>query len=76
MTKLRINLANARELSTMPGLTAQQVEAIVKYRADHGPILDARQLAEVLGGASVAQAIAARADFSPADSTAPEAPGA
>jgi competence ComEA-like helix-hairpin-helix protein len=76
MTRVRINLASAQELQALPGLTPQQADAIVKHRAKHGPITDARQLSDVLGHAPVVASIASVADFTPADSTAPEAPGA
>jgi len=75
-TRVRINLVSAQELQAVPGLTAQQADAIVKHRVQHGPITDARQLAEVLGNSAVVASIASVADFTPADSTAPEAPGA
>jgi competence ComEA-like helix-hairpin-helix protein len=75
-TKVRVNLANPFELQELPGVGAREAEAIVKFRAEHGPIRDERELATVLGNASTAAALAELADFSPADSTAPEAPGA
>ena len=75
-TKIRINLANRLELLELPGLDAQYVEAIVRFRAEHGPIKDAHQLAAILGAPPLAEALLERADFSPADATAPEAPGA
>jgi DNA uptake protein ComE-like DNA-binding protein len=75
-TKIRINLANTQELSELPGLSAEEVQAIVRHRALHGPIKDAKHLAEVLGNSPAAEAVAPRADFTPADTTAPEAPGA
>jgi competence ComEA-like helix-hairpin-helix protein len=75
-TKVRVNLANPFELQELPGVGAREAEAIVKFRAEHGPILDERQLASILGSAASAAAFAELADFSPADSTAPEAPGA
>jgi competence ComEA-like helix-hairpin-helix protein len=75
-TKVRINLANLLELLELPGLGPQQAEAIVKFRAEHGPIKDAQQLATVLGSSPSADALWEQADFSPADATAPEAPGA
>jgi DNA uptake protein ComE-like DNA-binding protein len=34
---VRINLANAQELLELPGLGRAQVEAIVRFRAEHGP---------------------------------------
>jgi competence ComEA-like helix-hairpin-helix protein len=75
-TKVRINLANQRELLELPGLRPQQAEAIVRYRAEHGPIKDARELSAIVGAPSASDPLWERADFSPADATAPEAPGA
>jgi competence ComEA-like helix-hairpin-helix protein len=75
-TKVRVNLANALELLELPGLGPAQADAIVRFRAEHGPIKDADQLATILRGFRVTEALRERADFSPADSTAPEAPGA
>jgi len=72
--KVRINLANPQELLELPGLSPEQAQAIVSYRAQHGPIEDPRQLAAVLG--TSADVLSECADFSPAESTAPEAPGA
>ena len=75
-TKVRINLANAHELLELPGLGPAQVAAIVRFRSEHGPIKDAHQLATILSGFPLTEALRARADFSPSDATAPEAPGA
>jgi competence ComEA-like helix-hairpin-helix protein len=75
-TKVRINLANAQELLELPGLGPAQAAAIVRFRSEHGPIKDAHQLATILSGFPLTDALRARADFSPADGTAPEAPGA
>ena len=74
--KVRINLAHPLELLELPGLGPQHVDAIVKFRAEHGPIRDARQLAAILSAWPVSDAIWEQADFSPAETTAPEAPGA
>ena len=49
-TKVRVNLANPLELQELPGVGPRQVEAILKFRAEHGPIQDERQLAAILGG--------------------------
>ncbi len=75
-TKVRVNLANAAELLELPGVSPQDADAILRFRAEHGPILDAYQLARILGGRPAPEAFSERADFSPSDSTAPEAPGA
>ena len=75
-TKIRINLANSLELLELPGLGSHHVDAIVRFRAEHGPIKDAHELAAILGAPTLAEALQEQADFSPADATAPEAPGA
>lgn len=75
-SKVRVNLANAQELLELPGLGTAEVAAIVKFRAEHGPIKDADQLAAILRGYPLTETLRERADFSPSDSTAPEAPGA
>jgi DNA uptake protein ComE-like DNA-binding protein len=75
-TRVRVNLANAQELLELPGLSPAEVKIIVRFRAEHGPIGDADQLARILGGHPLDDMLKERADFSPSDSTAPEAPGA
>ena len=74
--RVRVNLANPAELLELPGIGPEQAQAILKFRAEHGPILDAGQLAKILQAWPVAEAIWERVEFDPADSTAPEAPGA
>lgn len=76
MSKIRVNLANHDELLEIPGLAREQADAIIRFRSAHGPIKDASQLATVLGVPEFSAAAAARIEFAPADSTAPEAPGA
>ena len=73
---VRVNLANADELVELPGIGPEQAQAIVDFRAEHGPIQDPDQLARVLHAWPVAETIWERVDFTPADATAPEAPGA
>jgi hypothetical protein len=75
-TRVRVNLANAQELLELPGLGPVEVELIVRFRAEHGPIGDADQLARILSGHPIDDMLKERADFVPSDSTAPEAPGA
>ena len=74
--KVRVNLANPSELLELPGVGPEQARAILRFRAGHGPITDPEQLAKILGPWPVAEAIWAHVAFDPADSTAPEAPGA
>ena len=75
-TRVRVNLANARELLELPGITPAEVEITVKFRAEHGPIGDADQLERLLNRHPIPDTLKERADFAPSDSTAPEAPGA
>jgi len=74
--KVRINLANEQELLELPGLGAAAADTIVRFRSEHGPIKDAAQLGSILRGHPQLGAFKDRVDFSPADTTAPEAPGA
>lgn len=73
---VRVNLANPAELLELPGIGPEQVQAILDFRARHGPIQDRGQLASILRPWPMAEAIWERVDFAPAESTAPEAPGA
>ena len=73
---VRINLANARELLELLGISKAEVETIVRFRSEHGPIVDGQQLSAVLGGRTMTAAILERVDFAPSENTAPEAPGA
>jgi hypothetical protein len=75
-TRVRVNLANAQELLELPGISPTEVDIIVRFRAEHGPIGDTDQLARILNGRPIPNMLKERADFSQSDSTAPEAPGA
>jgi hypothetical protein len=72
---VKINLANHDELLELRGLTPPQADAILRFRAEHGPIGSASELQRVLGH-TLTEEQQAQADFSPAFATAPEAPGA
>jgi DNA uptake protein ComE-like DNA-binding protein len=75
-SRVRVNMANARELLELPSLSEAEAEAIVRFRSEHGPIADAQQLGTVLGGRRLSASTLERADFAPSETTAPEAPGA
>ena len=75
-TKVRVNLANEQELLEVPGFGPAQAAAIVRFRSEHGPIMGPDQLARILSEFPLNDAQRECADFSPSDSTAPEAPGA
>lgn len=75
-TKIRINLASEQELLELPGLGAAGAAAVVRYRAERGPIRSAAELAAILRGHPRLDDLKDRVDYAPADATAPEAPGA
>jgi len=74
--KIRVNLANALELQELPGIGPEQARAIVRFRAEHGPIQDERQFALIVSARPLDGALRERLDFDPAGNTSPEAPGA
>ena len=76
MGKTRINLANLQELLELPGVHQAAGDSIVRHRGQHGPIMDAMELTQVLGPEIVTPALLAHVDFQPAEATAAEAPGA
>ena len=76
MDKPKINLANPQELLEIPGIDQASRDAIVRHRAEHGPIRDADELARIVGRSQADAAWLGHVDFDPAKDTAPEAPGA
>lgn len=76
MDKTRINLANPQELLELPGMHQAAGDAIVRHRAQHGPISDARELTRILGPEVVTPTLLEHVDFEPSESTSAEAPGA
>ena len=76
MDKTRINVANPQELLEIPGVDPVGRDAILRHRAQHGPIRSALELAQLLGRSQPQPAWSSEIDYDPADSTAPEAPGA
>jgi DNA uptake protein ComE-like DNA-binding protein len=76
MERTRINLANPQELLEIPGLHQAERDTIVRHRGAHGPIGDAAELTNILGGETVTLALLEHVDFQPAGATAAEAPGA
>jgi competence protein ComEA len=57
VTKLRVNLANEQELLELPGVGPAQAAAIIKFRSAHGPVKDADQLAAILVGFPLDEAL-------------------
>ena len=52
--KVRINLVNPAELLELPGIGPEQAGAILRFRAEHGPIKDPDDLAKILGAWPIA----------------------
>jgi hypothetical protein len=73
---VRVNLVTPAELLELPGIGPEQARAILEFRTQHGPIRDAKQLATILRPWPVDPSVWNHVDFAPADTTAPEAPGA
>ena len=73
---VRVNLASPADLLELPGVGPEQAQAILNFRAQHGPIQDAGQLNTILRPWPVAETLWERVDFAPTESTSPEAPGA
>ena len=67
---------NEQELRELPGIGEPEAATIVRFRSEHVPIPDMAALARVLGNHRLADGLGSHTDFAPADSTAPEAPGA
>ena len=55
--RVRVNLANARGLLELLGISDSEVETIIRFRAEHGSIADGQQLSTLLGGRPIAAAI-------------------
>lgn len=47
--KIRLNSADAAALMELPGIGAKKAQAILDYRAEHGPFRDVTELLEVKG---------------------------
>ena len=75
-SKVQVNLANPAELLELPGVGPEQAHAILEFRAVHGPIQNAAELATILRAWPVADAIWDRVEFELSAGTTPEAPGA
>jgi hypothetical protein len=75
-SKVRVNLANPAELLELPGVGPEQARAILDFRAVHGPIQNAAELAAILRAWPVSDAIWDHVEFDPSAGTTPEAPGA
>jgi len=75
-SKVQVNLANPAELLELPGVGPEQARAILDFRAAHGPIQNAAELARILRAWPVSDAIWDHVEFDPSAGTTPEAPGA
>ncbi len=48
--RVRVNLVNPQELLEIPGLSEAEVDTIIRFRREHGPIENEQQLGTILGG--------------------------
>ena len=48
--RVRVNLVNPQELLELPGISAAEVEMIIRFRREHGPIENEQQFGTILGG--------------------------
>src|SRR5215470_9529901 len=62
--RVRVNVANPNELLKLPGVGPEQVERIVKFRAQYGPIGNESELSRVLGWRGLGESMWGRVDFS------------
>jgi DNA uptake protein ComE-like DNA-binding protein len=74
MGKTRINLAHPLELLEIPDFDSVKVDAVVRYRVEHGPISSPAELATILGTA-VPGSMLERIDFAPAGESVTESAG-
>ena len=63
--RVRVNMVNPQELLELPGISEAEVETIIRFRRDHGPIADEQQLSTILGGRPIPAALLDRLDFRP-----------
>jgi DNA uptake protein ComE-like DNA-binding protein len=64
MDRIRVNSADYRELLGLPGVGVEQANRIVRFRREHGPIVDESELSRVLGWRALDESMWDRVDFS------------
>jgi hypothetical protein len=65
MTKrVPVNTADFRQLLELPGVGLEQAERIVRFRWQHGPIVNESELSRVLGWRRLSESMWDRVDYS------------
>jgi len=60
--RVRVNLVNPQELLELPGISEAEVEMIIRFRREHGPIENEQQFGTILGGRPMPAAMLRAAD--------------
>jgi DNA uptake protein ComE-like DNA-binding protein len=63
--QVRVNSADYQELLGLPGVGVEQANRIVRFRREHGPIVNESELSRVLGLRALDESMWGRVDFSP-----------
>jgi DNA uptake protein ComE-like DNA-binding protein len=63
--RVRVNSAEFRELLELPGIGIEQADRIVRFRREHGPIVDESELSRVLGWRALDESMWDRIDYRP-----------
>jgi DNA uptake protein ComE-like DNA-binding protein len=63
--RVRVNVAQPKELLELPGVGPEQADRIVRFRAEHGPIVNESELSRVLGWRGLGESMWGRVDFTP-----------
>jgi DNA uptake protein ComE-like DNA-binding protein len=64
MDRVRVNTADYRDLLGLPGVGVEQADRIVRFRREHGPIVNESELSRVLGWRALDESMWNRVDFS------------
>ena len=67
--RVRVNLAKPQELLALPGIGPEQADRIVRFRREHGPIVNESELSRVLGWRALGESMWGRVDFTPGAET-------
>ena len=62
--RVPVNTAEYRQLLQLPGIGLEQADRIVRFRREHGPIVNESELSRVLGWRSLSEPMWGRVDFS------------
>jgi hypothetical protein len=62
--RVPVNTADYRQLLQLPGVGLEQADRIVRFRREHGPIVNESELSRVLGWRSLSEPMWGRVDYS------------